>query len=70
MRLPPQIDHELPWGYWLRLERPEGRPDLFVDPDGGEWNSLREAFWFGRLGMPAETAVPMTTSWRFCSSSC
>ncbi|WP_288934491.1 hypothetical protein [uncultured Sphingomonas sp.] len=58
MRLPPQIDHELPWGYWLRLERSEGRPDLFFDPDGGEWNSLREAFWFGRLGMPAGDGGP------------
>ena len=58
MRLPPEIDHELPWGYWLRLERLGDRSDLFVDPDGGEWNSLRDAFWFGRLGMPAADVGP------------
>lgn len=58
MRLPPEIDHELPWGYWLRLERLRDRHDVFIDPEGREWNGLREAFWFGRLGMPTSGGGP------------
>ena len=43
---------ELPWGYWLTStgEIP-GEPPL-VDEDGQEWDSVREAFWVGRLGLP------------------
>ncbi|MBU2340930.1 MAG: hypothetical protein KKE77_06760 [Alphaproteobacteria bacterium] len=43
---------ELPWGYWLTStgEIP-GEPPL-VDEDGREWDSVREAFWVGRLGLP------------------
>lgn len=41
---------DLPWGYWLvsKSDTP-GHPPL-VDEDGREWDSVREAFWEGRLG--------------------
>jgi hypothetical protein len=41
---------DLPWGYWLvsKSDIP-GHPPL-VDEDGREWDSVREAFWEGRLG--------------------
>ena len=43
----------LPWGYWLvSTSDVPGLPPL-VDEDGREWDSVRDAFWLGRLGMPA-----------------
>lgn len=44
---------DLPWGYWLvSTSDVPGHPPL-VDEDGREWGSVREAFWIGRLGLPA-----------------
>lgn len=44
---------DLPWGYWfVSMSDIPGRPPL-VDEDGREWGSIREAFWFDRLGLPA-----------------
>ncbi|UYY58022.1 hypothetical protein [Sphingomonas sp. S2-65] len=49
--MPKDIDPELPWGYWLRLaNRTSGT--VYVDEDGSEWATVRQAFWCGRLGMP------------------
>ena len=46
----------LPWGYWLSSDgAPVGRP--LVDEQGGRWDSVREAFWVGRLGMPASLTM-------------
>jgi len=43
----------LPWGYWLTsMGDVPGRPPL-VDDEGREWDSVREAFWIGRLGLPS-----------------
>ena len=43
---------DLPWGYWLTSSgRVHGEPPL-IDEDGKEWDSVREAFWSGRLGLP------------------
>ncbi|WP_404373681.1 hypothetical protein AB5I39_08500 [Sphingomonas sp. MMS24-J45] len=41
----------LPWGYWLHAE---GAPcgGLLADEQGCRWDTAREAFWIGRLGMP------------------
>lgn len=44
------IDPQLPWGYWLRLEYRGGK-DVFIDRDGREFPSIREAFWCGHLRM-------------------
>lgn len=45
---------DLPWGYWFTsVGEVPGEPPL-VDENGREWNSLREAFWVGRLGLPME----------------
>lgn len=44
------IDPQLPWGYWLRLEYRGGK-DVFIDRDGHEFATLREAFWCGHLAM-------------------
>jgi hypothetical protein len=42
----------LPWGYWLVSTGPvAGEPPL-VDEDGRKWDSVRQAFWEGRLGLP------------------
>ncbi|SOB80680.1 hypothetical protein SAMN06297144_1185 [Sphingomonas guangdongensis] len=46
------IDHELPWGYWLRAQLVDGKPMLVDDETGERWATLRQAFWCGRLGMP------------------
>lgn len=41
----------LPWGYWFHADAAiSGRP--LVDEQGRRWNTVREAFWIGRLGMP------------------
>ncbi|KQN26012.1 hypothetical protein ASE86_07530 [Sphingomonas sp. Leaf33] len=41
----------LPWGFWLHTDGVgSGRP--LVDEEGRRWNTVREAFWVGRLGMP------------------
>ena len=43
---------DLPWGYWLTsISEIHGEPPL-IDEEGNQWNSVREAFWSGRLGMP------------------
>lgn len=42
---------DLPWGYWLTSAGDvPGEPPL-VDESGREWDSVREAFWVGRLGL-------------------
>lgn len=42
----------LPWGYWLHADgAPAGR--TLVDEEGRRWDTVRQAFWVGRLGMPA-----------------
>lgn len=44
---------DLPWGYWLVSSGAiPGEPPL-VDEDGREWDSVREAFWIDRLGLPS-----------------
>lgn len=41
----------LPWGYWLvSTGDVPGQPPL-IDEDGRIWNSVRQAFWEGRLGL-------------------
>lgn len=41
----------LPWGYWLHADgAPVGRS--LVDEQGRRWDTVRDAFWVGRLGMP------------------
>ena len=43
---------DLPWGYWfVSTSDVPGQPPL-VDEDGREWDSVREAFWIDRLGLP------------------
>lgn len=40
----------LPWGYWLHADAGAyGGP--LVDEHGRRWETVREAFWIGRLGM-------------------
>lgn len=42
----------LPWGYWLTsIGDVPGEPPL-VDEEGRTYASVRQAFWFGRLGLP------------------
>lgn len=42
---------DLPWGYWLVSSGDvPGQPPL-IDEDGRNWDSVREAFWEGRLGL-------------------
>ncbi|RPF71123.1 hypothetical protein [Aurantiacibacter spongiae] len=44
---------DLPWGYWLTsIGDVPGRPPL-LDDEGRRWESVREAFWTGRLGLPS-----------------
>lgn len=53
------VDPELPWGCWLRIEPGDGTPAEFVDDATGErWGTIREAFWYGRMGMPRGADVP------------
>lgn len=44
------IDHELPWGYWLRAEpnSPSGSV-VICEATGKEWSSIRYAMWTDRL---------------------
>lgn len=42
---------ELPWGYWLHADG-VGNSQPLVDEQGRRWDTVREAFWVGRLGMP------------------
>ena len=49
-----QRDADLPWGYWMRM-RPHRQHMMVEDHAGREWQSVREAFWCGRLGMSAFT---------------
>jgi hypothetical protein len=51
MRYEDTRNPELPWGYWLHSDgAPSAKP--LVDEQGCRWNTVREAFWIGRLGMP------------------
>jgi len=44
---------DLPWGYELvSVGETPGAPPL-RDEDGNTWNSVREAFWIGKLGFAA-----------------
>lgn len=49
-----QRDSDLPWGYWMRM-RSHRQHVVVEDHDGREWQSVRQAFWCGRLGMSAFT---------------
>lgn len=50
MARPQDVDPQLPWGYWMEL-RDTRQGTRVVDGEGREWPSMRDAFWFGRLGM-------------------
>ena len=52
------IDPELPWGYWLRLEKRDGTDVLIDEATGTIWPTLRAALWNGRLGMPDHNRQP------------
>jgi hypothetical protein len=52
------IDAELPWGYWLRVQSSNGQPTFVDDETGAAWRSVRSAFWHGRLGMPDNGREP------------
>ncbi|QXT34909.1 hypothetical protein KV697_14135 [Sphingomonas sanguinis] len=52
------IDPELPWGYWYRIDhRRTGRVYL-DDATGATSPSLRAALWHDRLGMPVAKGDP------------
>lgn len=40
---------ELPWGYWMRTAAGRGGDITVIDEQGRHWESLRHAFWGGRL---------------------
>ena len=42
----------LPWGYWLVSAGDIPGQAPLIDEDGREWESVRDAFWIGRLGLP------------------
>jgi hypothetical protein len=42
---------ELPWGCWMRTATGPGGNVTVVDEKGRHWQSLRDAFWSGRLRM-------------------
>jgi hypothetical protein len=46
----------LPWGYWLHAAGAPYGPPL-VDEQGRRWDTVRDAFWVGRLGMPASLTM-------------
>lgn len=52
-------DPTLPWGYWLREVDTPTR--ALIDENGQRWNSVRRAFWTGRLSMPAAPQQPGPT---------
>lgn len=53
-----RIDPNMPWGSWLRIEK-VGGAWRFVDDETGEtWESIRAAFWTGRLGLPFHNRQP------------
>ena len=54
--VPPVVDGQLSWGYWLRLERKNQKP-VYYDPAGASWDSIRDCFFRGRLRMT--TTHPM-----------
>lgn len=56
--MPRAIDPDLPWGYWLRLETGSREPRYVDDFTGGEYLSIRAAFWTGRMGMPSYQGEP------------
>ena len=43
---------DLPWGYWLVSGANVPGQAPLIDEDGTEWDSVRDAFWSGRLGLP------------------
>jgi hypothetical protein len=45
----------LPWGHWLRM-KPSGGEMILIDEDGCEWESVRDAFFHGKLGFKATSA--------------
>ena len=44
---------DLPWGWWLRVNG-----GLIEDEEGRTWQSVRDAFWQGRLNFPAIHVAP------------
>lgn len=52
------IDPELPWGNWLRIEAGNGRFAYVDDATGQTWPSPRSALWNGRFGMPDRNGGP------------
>lgn len=42
---------ELPWGCWMHTAASSGGGFTIVDEQGRHWQSLRHAFWAGRLRM-------------------
>jgi hypothetical protein len=48
-------DANLAWGWWLRTVSSPGWGVVIVDEDGREWQSVRQAFWAGRLGMSLDS---------------
>lgn len=42
---------ELPWGCWMRTTVGRGGDVAVIDEQGRNWESLRHAFWAGRLRM-------------------
>lgn len=52
------IDPELPWGNWFRIESSATGPVYIDDATGERWPSLRSALWFGRFGMPGHGDDP------------
>ncbi len=55
---PDDIDHELPWGYWLRAQSFNGHPGFVDEKTGERWRTLRSAFWKARLGMQSSDKEP------------
>lgn len=45
-------DANLPWGWWLIRS-----DSMFEDADGRRWDSVREAFWHGRLRFPVTSST-------------
>lgn len=44
---------DLPWGYWLVSGANVPGQAPLIDDNGAAWDSVRDAFWSGRLGLPA-----------------
>lgn len=52
------IDPELPWGYWYRIDHRRTGTVYVDDATGATSPSLRSALWHDRLGMPGGKADP------------